>query len=85
MNDARGQRGHQLPSFEGEAEANPDEELAGTRTALAVAIAQACTAAAEYLYEHDLGKMTFEVSRISVVVAPNPGPTSYRVIISPGG
>ena len=42
-------------------------------------------AAAAYIAEHGLGTMTFEVSRINVVVSPNPGPTTYRAIITPGG
>ena len=82
---ARMQRGHPLPSFEGEAQAFPEEERAGDSTALAIAIAEASTAAAAYIEEHGLGTMTFEVSRINVVVSPNPGPTTYRAIITPGG
>ena len=82
---AREQRGHPLPSFEGEAQAFPEEERSGGATALAIAIAEASMAAAAWIDEHDLGTMTFEVSKISVVVAPNPGPTTYRAIISPGG
>jgi hypothetical protein len=79
------QRGHPLPSFEGEAQAFPEAERAGEATALAIAIAEAATAAADYINDNGLGKMTFEVSKISVVVSPNPGPTTYRAIISPGG
>lgn len=82
---ARMQRGHPLPSFEGEAQAFAEEERAGASTALAIAIAEASMAAAAYIDEHGLGTMTFEVSRINVVVSPNPGPTTYRAIISPGG
>jgi hypothetical protein len=82
---ARRQRGHPLPSFEGEAQAFPEEERAGESTALAIAIAEASTAAAGYIAEHELGTMTFEVTRIRVVVAPNPGPTTYRAVITPGG
>jgi hypothetical protein len=82
---ARAQRGHPLPSFEGEAKAFPDEERAGTPTALAIAIAEAATAAAGYIAQHELGTMTFEVTRVRVVVEPNPGPTTYRVVITPGG
>ncbi len=82
---SRMQRGHALPSFEGEAEAFPEEERSGETTALSIAIAEASHAAATWLDEHDLGTMTFEVSRISVVVSPNPGPKTYRAVISPGG
>jgi hypothetical protein len=81
----RVQRGHPLPSFEGESKAFPEEERAGTPTALAIAIAEAATAAADYATEHGLGNMTYEVSRIRIVVAPNPGPTTYRAVITPGG
>jgi hypothetical protein len=82
---ARAQRGHPLPSFEGEAQAFADRELAGEDTALSIAIAEASTAAAAYAEEHDLGVVTYDVSRIRVVVAPNPGPKTYRVLITPGG
>lgn len=81
----RTQRGHAIPSFEGEAEAFAEQERSGETTALSIAIAEASHAAAAWLEEHQLGTMTFEVSRISVVVSPNPGPKTYRVIISPGG
>jgi hypothetical protein len=79
------QRGHALPSFEGEAQAFPEEERSGGATALAIAIAEASHAAADWLAEHSLETMTFEVSKISVVVSPNPGPKTYRAVISPGG
>jgi hypothetical protein len=82
---ARSQRGHPLPSFEGEAQAFPEEERAGASTALAIAIAEAATAAADYAAEHDLGTLTYDVGRIRVVVAPNPGPTTYRALLTPGG
>ena len=86
MSAERFQRGQHLPAFEGEAQAFPDEERAGNRTALAIAIAEASTAAAQFLADHSFDSpMTFEVSRINVVVAPNPGPKTYRVIITPGG
>lgn len=81
----RAQRGHPLPSFEGEAQAFPEQERAGGTTALSIAIAEAATAAAEYAAEHDLGILTYEVTRIRVVVSPNPGPTTYRALITPGG
>jgi hypothetical protein len=81
----RVQRGHPLPSFEGEAQAFPEDERAGESTALAIAIAEAATSAAGYIAEHNLGTMTFEVKRIRIVVAPNPGPTTYRAVIAPGG
>jgi hypothetical protein len=82
----RTQRGHPLPSFEGEAQAFADEERSGDGpTALSIAIAEAASAAADYATEHDLGTMTFTVSQIRVVVSPNPGPTTYRALLSPGG
>jgi hypothetical protein len=81
----RAQRGHPLPSFEGEAQAFAEEERAGGITALSIAIAEAAAAAAEYAAEHDLGVLTYEVTRIRVVVSPNPGPTTYRALITPGG
>jgi hypothetical protein len=81
----RYQRGHPLPSFEGEAQAFADRELSGEDAALSIAIAQAATAAAAYAGDHDLGIMTYDVSSIRVVVSPNPGPTTYRVLITPGG
>lgn len=82
---ARAQRGHPLPSFEGEAQAFADQEREGGITALSIAIAEAATAAAGYAEEHDLGTLTYEVTRIRVVVSPNPGPTTYRALITPGG
>ena len=83
---ARAQRGHPLPSFEGEAQAFHEEERAGTSAALPIAIAEAATAAAAYIAEHGVETpMTFEVTRIRVVVAPNPGPTTYRALLTPGG
>lgn len=82
----RAQRGHPLPSFEGEAQAFADEERAGASSALPIAIAEAAHAAAAYLTEQGFDTpMTFEVSRIRVVVSPNPGPTTYRAVLSPGG
>jgi hypothetical protein len=81
---SRATRGHPLPSFEGESEAFADRELAGEDAALAIAIAQAATAAADYAEEHGLGTLTYDVSRIRVVVSPNPGPKTYRVLITPG-
>jgi hypothetical protein len=81
----RFQRGHPLPSFEGEAQAFAEGERSGQPSALPIAIAEAATAAAAYIDEHGLGPMTFEVSRIRIVVSPNPGPTTYRAVITPGG
>lgn len=81
----RMQAGRPLPSFEGEAQAFPEQERAGEPSALGIAIAEACFSAAEYLHANEMHTMTFEVTRISVVVEPNPGPTTYRAIISPGG
>jgi hypothetical protein len=83
--ESRVQRGHPLPSFEGQAQAFPEQERVGDVTALAIAIAEASTAAANYAAEHDLGILTYEVTRIRVVVAPNPGPTTYRAVLTPGG
>jgi hypothetical protein len=82
---ARAQRGHPLPSFEGEAQAFADRELSVEDTALSIAIAEAANAAADYARDHDLGILTYEVTRIRVVVSPNPGPTTYRALITPGG
>ena len=86
-NGARSQRGHSLPSFEGEAEAFAEDERAGTAaSALPIAIAEAAHAAADYLRDNGFETpMTFEVTRINVVVSPNPGPKTYRVVITPGG
>lgn len=84
-NGARAQRGHPLPSFEGEAQAFGEQDRAGTPAALAIAVSEAAFAAGQYLAEHGLGTMTFEVTKISVVVSENPGPTTYRAIISAGG
>ena len=79
----RRQAGRPLPSFEGEAQAFPEQERAGVApTALGIAIAEACFSAAAYLHANHMETMTFEVTRISVVVEPNPGPTTYRAIIS---
>lgn len=83
---SRAQRGHPLPSFEGEAQAFHEEERAGTSSALPIAIAEAATAAAAYISEHGFETpLTFEVTRIRVVVSPNPGPTTYRAVLTPGG
>jgi hypothetical protein len=81
----RFQRGHPLPSFEGEAEANADAELAGEEHAVSIALAEAANAAANYASDHGLDVMTYEVSSIRVVVSPNPGPKTYRVLITRGG
>lgn len=82
----RAQRGHPLPSFEGEAQAYADKERSGEDTALPIAIAEAATAAAAWMEEHEIGTpLTFQVSRILVVVSPNPGPTTYRALLTPGG
>jgi hypothetical protein len=73
------------PAFLGEAQAHPDQEEQGEPTALAIAIAQAAKEAATHLHENDMSETEFEVSRIQVTVAPNPGPTSYKVTITPSG
>lgn len=85
VND-RGKEGSQgLPTFHGEVEAFPDEEVNGTPTALAMAIAEAAMKAAEYLTEQKIPEARFEVSRIQITVKKNPGPTSYGATISHGG
>ena len=82
----RAQRGHPLPSFEGEATAFAEDERAGRSTALPIAIAEAAFAAAEWMEEHGISTpLTFEVSSIRVVVSTNPGPTTYRALLTPGG
>lgn len=81
----RRQGGSVLPSFEGEAEVYRGEEADGGPSALVIAIYRAGEAAGEYLAANNIGTTTFELSKISVVVSPNPGPTTYRAIISPGG
>ena len=90
--DDRFRRRTDVPSFRGEVQASPDEERAGTPTALAMAIAEAAALAAQHLTDHaeqvtldENGEMEFEVSRIQVKVKPNPGPTSYKVTITPSG
>jgi hypothetical protein len=72
-------------AFEGsfDIEDPSDDEM--VLTGLARAIAEAARAAAK------LGDLPrdedtyFDVSKIQVGVRGNPGPTSYRVIITPGG
>jgi hypothetical protein len=81
----RFQRGHPLPSFEGEASADAERELSGEDHAVSIALAEAANAAADYARDHDLDTMTYEVTSIRVVVSPNPGPKTYRVLITPGG
>jgi hypothetical protein len=73
------------PAFRGEVQANPEEEHDGAPTALAMAIAEAAQEAAGHLAENELSTTEFEVSRIQVTVAPNHGPTSYKVTITPSG
>ena len=73
------------PAFRGEVQAHPEQEHEGEPTALAMAIAEAAQEAADHLAENDLSETEFEVSRIQVTVAPNPGPTSYKVTITPTG
>ena len=81
----RFQRGQALPSFEGEASANAESELSGEDHAVTIALAEAANAAADYAANNGLDIMTYEVSSIRVVVSPNPGPKTYRVLITPGG
>lgn len=84
--DERDKRQEQLaPSFLGEASADPAQEAAGGPTGLVVAISEAAQAAAHWLHDNDKGEMDFEVTRIEVTVAPNPGPTAYKVTIGPHG
>ena len=85
MRDRRRSGSQGLPSFHGEVEAFPDEEVNGTPTALAMAIADAAMQAAEYLTEHGIAEADFEVSRTQITVQKNPGPTSYGATISHGG
>ena len=81
MNVFRTESGHEIRAFQGQAEADPEQELAGTGNALARAIAEAAMEAAKHIEStHE-----FEVSRIQIVVAPNPGPKSYKVTITPTG
>jgi hypothetical protein len=86
MSVNRAQRGHPLPSFEGEAQAFADDERSGGASALPIEIAEAASAAAQYIADNGIDTpMTFEVTRIRVVVSPNPGPTTYRALLGPGG
>lgn len=73
-----------LKSFEAEVSADPDQEQE-QGVALARAIVAASTLAAEHLQENGLQATEFEVTGITVTVAPNPGPTAYKVIITPKG
>lgn len=79
----RRRSGGTIPSFHGEVQAFPDEEVAGTPSALAMAIAEAAMSAAEHLGQAGIDEADFEVSRIRITVAKNPGPTSYRATITP--
>jgi hypothetical protein len=82
-----------IEGFEARVETTPDDELSGTRTALSVAIAEAAMAAAGQFHEvrqalglpEETEELSFNVSHIEVTVRPNPGPTSYKVIITPTG
>src|SRR5262249_49855799 len=85
MSPERFQQGHPLPSFEGEASADADRERSGEDQALSIALAEAATAAAQYAQDHGLDTMTYVGTSIRLVVAPNPGPKTYRVLITPGG
>lgn len=73
-----------LKSFEAEVPADPDRERE-QGVALAQAIVAASDLAAAHLQEHGLTAREFEVTGVTVTVAPNPGPTSYKVIITPKG
>jgi hypothetical protein len=83
--NGRFRRSSDVPAFGAEVQALPDEERDGAPTALAMAIAEAATLAARYLEKEGREETEFEVSRIQIKVAPNPGPTSYKVILTPSG
>jgi hypothetical protein len=74
----------EVTSFEAEVTADPDQERE-QGVALAQAVAAASDLAAAYLQQNHLDAMEFEVTGITVTVAPNPGPTAYKVIITPKG
>jgi hypothetical protein len=74
-----------IHAFQGEVQADPGEEEQGKPTALAMAIAEAAQEAAQFLHDNNLPETEFEVSRIRITVAPNPGPTSYKTTITPTG
>jgi hypothetical protein len=81
MSVFRAESGREIRAFQGQADADPEQELAGTGNALARAIAAAAMEAAKHIgTTHE-----FEVSRIQIVVDPNPGPKSYKVTITPTG
>ena len=80
--NGRTREGRELPSFRGTAEAVPGEEEQGAPTALAMAISEAAKQAASYLHANGMSETSFEVSRIQITVAPNPGPTSYSATIT---
>ena len=69
-----------IDSYEGEAPADPSLELE-QGVALARAIVDAAQQAAGDIHT----ETEFEVSQIRIMVSPNPGPTSYKVIITPTG
>jgi len=73
------------PAFRAEVQSDPSQEADGTPTALAIAIAEAAQEAAAHLTANKMGETDFEVSSIQITVAPNPGPTSYKVTITPSG
>jgi hypothetical protein len=80
-------------AFEGIVDTDPDAELSGERTALTVAIAEAAMAAAqnfEQIHETlglgpEVEELEFDITRIRITVSPNPGPTTYKVVITPTG
>jgi len=74
-------RGGKIDAFEGEAEVDTQDQ-ASVDTGLARAIADAAYKA--YYGAPGLRDHYFELSRVQVRVG-NPGPTSYKVIITPGG
>ena len=74
-------RGHEVKAFEGLVEVESDDQLS-IDTGLSRAIADAAYRA--YYAAPGLRDTFFDVSRIEVRVG-NPGPTAYKVIITPGG
>jgi hypothetical protein len=75
--------GHEgtIDAFVGHAEVNTEDQTS-VETGLARAIADAATQA--YHGAPGLRDTYFELSRVQVKVG-NPGPTAYKVIITPGG
>jgi hypothetical protein len=81
MSNGSDDRGHQIEAFEGIVVIDSDDQVS-VDTGLARAIADAAYRA--YHNAPGLRDTYFDVSRIEVRVG-NPGPTAYKVIITPGG